>query len=271
MAQSSANLNKLGQPERIVALDGTINFRDLGGYQNKKGQTTQWRRIYRAASLGNLTASDRTLLADLDIINDIDLRSPSEQQSYPDQSWDSVRFISNPLYPTTGFNRMLNNHHVRKIFRRRREIPKLDNPIANIYQNVLMTKHSQQGFAQTFTVLLGMSSEQASVFHCAAGKDRTGMTAALILLALNVPDETIIQDYLLTNELYDYANDHQAPTNDNIQQAVDEMNTQVGEALYIQGVLATINDGFGGMTNYWREALGLSMGDLKQFRKMFLQ
>ena len=49
------------------------------------------------------------------------------------------------------------------------------------------------------------------------------------------------------------------------------MNTQVGEALYIQGVLATINDGFGGMTNYWREALGLSIGDLKQFRKMFLQ
>ncbi|WP_125605018.1 tyrosine-protein phosphatase [Lapidilactobacillus bayanensis] len=271
MAQSSANLNKLGQPERVVALDGTINFRDLGGYPSQNGQITQWRRIYRAASLGNLTASDRTLLADLDVVNDIDLRSPSEQQSYPDQSWDSVRLISNPLYPTTGFNRVLNNHRVRKIFKRRREIPKLSNPVANIYQNVIMTKDSQQGFAETFSVLLSMTPEQATVFHCAAGKDRTGMTAAMILLALNVPDEIITQDYLLTNDLYNYSSDHQTPTNDAVQQSVDQMNTQVGEALYIQGVLTTINDGFGGIANYWREALGLSTGDLKQFQQMFLK
>lgn len=271
LAQSSANLNKLGHPERVVALDGTINFRDLGGYQNINGQQTQWRRIYRAAALGNLTASDRKLLSDLDIVNDIDLRSPSEQESYPDQRWKAAQLIVNPLYPTTGFNRVINNHRVRKIFRRNREAPKLDNPVANIYQNVIMTKHSQQGFAKTFSVLLGMADDQATVFHCAAGKDRTGMTAALILMALNVPDDIIVQDYLLTNDLYNYANHHQVPTNDYVQQAVDQMNTQVGEALYIQGVIATINQGFGGITNYWREALDLSTSDLKQFQQMFLQ
>lgn len=270
MASSSANLNKLGQPERVVPLEGTINFRDLGGYQTNNGQLTAWRRIYRAASLGNLTVSDRTLLADLDIVNDIDLRSPSEQASYPDQVWETQHLIANPLYPTTGFERVVNNHRARRIFRRHREIPKIDNPIGNIYQNILLTKHSQQGFAKTFQVLLSMTPEQATVFHCAAGKDRTGMTAAIILMALNVPDQTIIQDYLLTNNLYNYNSDHQQPNNDYVQQAVDQMNTQAGEALYIQGVLTTINDGFGGIANYWREALDLSTNDLKDFQQLFL-
>ncbi|MFD1464828.1 tyrosine-protein phosphatase [Lapidilactobacillus mulanensis] len=270
MAQSSTNLNKVVPPERVVVLNGSINFRDLGGYANSHGQKIAWRKIYRAASLGGLTASDRHLLGDLDIVHDIDLRSPSEQQSYPDQTWTGAELISNPLYPPTNFGRIMSNHRVRKLFNWRHEIPNLENPIARIYQNVVLSSHSQQAFAKTFQILLDQHDNEATVFHCAAGKDRTGMTAALILMALEVPDDVIIQDYLLTNDLYNYSDKREPPTNDKIQQAVAQMNTHEGEALYIEGVLKTINEGYGGISEYWQHALQLSKSDLQKFRQKFL-
>src|SRR5699024_11957439 len=65
---------------------------------------------------------------------------------------------------------------------------------------------------------------------------------------------SIIQDYLLTNDLYDFPDGQTALSNDAVQAAVAKMNTKTGEALYIQGALQTINIGYGGMANYWREA-----------------
>lgn len=257
-------------PQRVIPLTGTVNFRDLGGYQTSSGKSVQWRKIYRAASLGGLTSDDCVLLSDLAIHWDIDLRSPSEQSSYPDKQWPDAQVVLNPVYPTTNFDRIVNYHGIQRLLKGRHRQPKLADPVAQIYQNVILNPHSQAAFAKTFSVLLGQKKSEATVFHCAAGKDRTGMTAALILAALGVPDDTIIEDYLLTNDLYDFPNGQTALTNDAVQAAVAKMNTKTGEALYIQGALQTVNIGYGGIENYWREALKLTPAYLTTFRQKFL-
>ncbi|WP_125768070.1 tyrosine-protein phosphatase [Lapidilactobacillus wuchangensis] len=257
-------------PQRVIPLTGTVNFRDLGGYQTTSGQTVAWQKIYRAASLGGLTSDDCVLLSDLNIDWDIDLRAPSEQSAYPDQAWPNVQVVLNPVYPTTNFDRIINYHGIQRLLKGSHRQPKLTDPVAQIYQNVILNPHSQAAFAKTFTVLLGQATDAATVFHCAAGKDRTGMTAALILMALGVPTDTIIQDYLLTNDLYDFPDGQTALNNDAVQAAVAKMNTKTGEALYIQGALQTVAIGYGGIANYWQEALHLSPTDLDTFRQKFL-
>ncbi|WP_261806743.1 tyrosine-protein phosphatase [Lapidilactobacillus luobeiensis] len=257
------------EPKRVIDLHGSVNFRDLGGYHNRKAQRIQWRRIYRAASLGGLSPEDQTQLAALRITRDLDLRSPSEQTGYPDRSWPEVQLIHDPVYPTTDFGRIMNHRKLAWLRLTPHRQPHLADPVAQIYQNVILNKHSQQAFALVFQSLLTLPPDEALVFHCAAGKDRTGMTAALILLALEIPDATIVQDYLLTNDLFDFP-DGVTISDDAVQNAVAQMNTQTGDALFIQGVLKTIAIGYGGIANYWRQGLGLAPSDLQEFRQQFL-
>ncbi|MFC6314633.1 tyrosine-protein phosphatase [Lapidilactobacillus achengensis] len=255
--------------KRVIDLLGTVNFRDLGGYRNTHDQVVQWRRIFRAASLGGLTPEDQTLLADLQVTKDVDLRSPAEQSGYPDQNWPGVQLVRDPVYPTSGFGRLMNHGPFARLRFNRHRRPQLQDPVAQIYQNVVLNEHSQQAFATVFRQLLSLPEDQALVFHCAAGKDRTGMTAALILLALEVPEAVIVQDYLLTNDLYNFP-DGAAVSDDEVATAVAQMNTQTGDALFIQGVVQTIAQGYGGIANYWRQGLKLAPSDLDQLRRQFL-
>ena len=71
--------------DRILALDGPLNFRDIGGYQNDKGQHVKWNKIYRSDSLSSLSKEDQEKLVERRITVDVDLRSKYEQNSAPDK------------------------------------------------------------------------------------------------------------------------------------------------------------------------------------------
>ena len=253
--------------ERVIHLQGTRNFRDLGGYENIHGQSVAWGRIFRAANLSLLSAKDEQKLAELKLKNDIDLRSRAEQERTPDKLWSGAKLTANPVYPeyqehsalfSTGETLWKKMHH----------IPQPANSFAGIYQNVILNEHAQHAFARVSEILL---NGEPTVFHCAAGKDRTGMTAALILLALEVPEETIIADYLLTNQLFDFEGSDQNVDESAIEQMVSSMNLQTGEAEVMKTVLDTINIGYGGIEKYWVKALGLKLEQLEKFREMFLE
>ncbi len=89
------------------------------------------------------------------------------------------------------------------------------------------------------------------VYHCSAGKDRTGMISALILMALGVDDDTIARDYMLTNKLYDFAVSRQIPSNDEISKMVAKMNVTKGEATAIRGITETVREGWGGFPQFF--------------------
>lgn len=247
--------------ERIVSLDGPMNFRDLGGYSNQQGQTIKWGAIYRADDLSSLSHHDRQKLTALNITVDCDLRSSFEMMTAPDRHWSHVKYVDAHVYAQNGED----DHRL--------DIPGVHSFadfLSNVYQHVLLSSHSQQAFKIVMQELLKLPKEEALVFHCSAGKDRTGMIAALILSVLGVDDETIIRDYLLTNQLYSFARQDQIKSDDEIGQLVANMNVTKGDGPVMQGFLQTIKDGWGTTENLFRQEYGFSPADIEHFKQRFL-
>lgn len=178
-------------PTRELELAGVFNFRDLGGYPTQDGRTVKWRTIFRADSLGALTTDDLAVLRPLDLRTVVDLRTAREidergrfpHEDYPvtfhhlsviDQTWDRDAALKENLPPTEFLHR--------------------------VYREMLVEGGPR--FAAAFDVLAEPDALPA-VFHCAAGKDRTGLLAALLLGALGVGHDDVVEDYVLTQPSMD--------------------------------------------------------------------
>lgn len=169
--------------ERAIRLEGAYNFRDLGGLRTATGDMVQTGRLYRADSLSALTDSDLEILAGKRLATVIDLRTHVEIESQGStRLLDSgARHLHLPI---------LEGHMAADGMR---DIPPT---LRELY--LQMVEHAGDRFARIFDILAEPESLPA-VFHCAAGKDRTGVTAALILGMLGVPKETIVTDYAVTD------------------------------------------------------------------------
>lgn len=175
-----------GNPElsRTLEFDGCVNFRDLGGYRSRDGRQIEWRRLFRADGLHRLTADDHGRLRELGVATVIDLRTVDEAEQRGRFPVDQVpvRYVDLPLtdvLPSTE------------------ELPawKEASFVANRYAE--MVENGAPALAGAFEVL-GSGGSLPVVFHCSAGKDRTGVLSALILGFLGVPDEVIVEDYALS-------------------------------------------------------------------------
>ncbi len=172
------------EPTRALAFEGCVNFRDLGGYRTADGATVGWRRLFRADGLHRLTDTDRRQLVELGVATVIDLRTvdEAEQRGRFPVGEVPVRYVDLPLtdvLPTTE------------------EMPSWAEASYVASRYTLMVSEGGPALTGAFTALAASGSLPA-VFHCSAGKDRTGVLSALILAFLGVPDETIIADYALS-------------------------------------------------------------------------
>jgi protein-tyrosine phosphatase len=169
---------------RTVSLDGVHNFRDLGGYP-ADGGVTRWERVYRADGLQLLTREDLAELRRRGLGMVIDLRSAQEvadRGTFPTEQ-HAVAFHHLPVIDKTW---------------QQMEIPDFDDDVEFLmwaYRDMLRVGANE--FAAALTLIASAGSTPL-VFHCAAGKDRTGLLAALLLSILGVPDEHIAADYSLT-------------------------------------------------------------------------
>jgi protein-tyrosine phosphatase len=178
--------------EREIALEGCANFRDVGGYPADGGHVA-WRRLFRSDALHELTPADVARLSELGLTTVIDLRSQFERGhdgaeahplaaagggSGPAAGRPGVTFVHAPII-----------NEVNGAFMVDRELT-----LAQRYAKIL----EATGTALADTVTAIADAPGAVVFHCAAGKDRTGMVSAVVLGALGVSDEDIIADYAMT-------------------------------------------------------------------------
>jgi protein-tyrosine phosphatase len=178
----------------VVPLEGGSNFRDLGGYRTADGRRIRHGAVFRSAHLGTLTEADRSALRRLGVRTIVDLRGVNEAAETPHQI-DGVdcRIVGAHIEPGIGD----------KI---RRAIE--DGSATPFLMMSYLTEHYRDyprrctpGFRTLFATLSD-GQHRPVVFHCTAGKDRTGFASALLLTLLGVPWETVVEDYLRTNELW---------------------------------------------------------------------
>lgn len=203
------NINELGK--RIV-LDGTINTRSLGGYENKEGRRIKDGRIYRSDALFRISENDRKYFSEvLSLRYDIDLRGHDEIERSPDIAIPGCTYLHCPIegslnktaphvYPHEEFNipDPAIRGTVEYLFRLD---PNGDATYAfeKVYRNYISLPFAQQNYERLLKTIL-KNKEGAVLFHCADGKDRCGTGVALFLSILGVDREVIIQDYLKTNQ-----------------------------------------------------------------------
>jgi len=168
---------------RIIQLEGAVNFRDLGGYETLDGHRTRWRVLFRADGLGELTEGDLAMMAELGIRTVVDLRSTYEvENSRFNVAAHPVDFHHFPFIDVLP--------DVEEWDRR----PGL---LGAQYKEMLIDAMPQIRGALE---VLAEKGAQPAVFHCTAGKDRTGLLSALLLSLLGVPEDVVVADYALSGE-----------------------------------------------------------------------
>lgn len=173
--------------ESQLPMAGAYNFRDLGGIKNTEGRRIKWGMLFRSDDLSNLTNEDITYLSNIPISSVIDFRAIAETRRNPDHLPSGVRFT----YPLSITRMNLSNEGVEA---------KLEESNIDMYMKqmnrLLVSDPACLKAYRTFFNIIQHRLSPPIVFHCSAGKDRTGMAAALILYALGVDDRTIMEDYL---------------------------------------------------------------------------
>ena len=239
---------------RRLALDLAYNVRDIGGYRTVDGRHTKWRVLYRSDSLHRLTPAAQQELLDLGLRTVIDLRYREELAGSP-----SVFVGSSHL-------------HYRPI-----ALYELDDPaivayraqdLDEVYRMILA--HSQPQFKRIIDVLTEPVALPA-LAHCTAGKDRTGMVIALILGAVGVPDETIVEDYALSGAYLETLLSELR-----VQAARDGLDMDWYERLLVtdpatmQRTLAHLRERYGDARSYLRVA-GVTTQQLQQLESALLE
>lgn len=170
----------LEHSRRRVPLDGPVNFRDLGGYGTGGGQAVRWRKVYRADGLESMTERDAlTVRHGLGVGTVIDLRTERE-----------IELIG--VGPMGDVDR----HHFSIIDETQEAWHRALDEGDIVTQYLVMLDSSGPKFVDALRVIA--AADHAVVFHCAAGKDRTGLLAALLLSVLGVDRQQISHDYGLT-------------------------------------------------------------------------
>ena len=187
--------------DRHVPLEGASNFRDFGGYAAADGRSVKWRRLFRSDRLSNLREADCAALGAYGIRFVYDLRRDSEAAASPTR-WTGEappELIRSPIFADeTGDNSL------RRLFARegRRDADLARQVMAESYTRMVSEPHSLAALGGIFTRLASGDAFPA-LFHCSAGKDRTGVTCALVLSALGVAREDVVADFMLTQRYYD--------------------------------------------------------------------
>lgn len=234
-------------PPRRLPFEGAANFRDLGGYPLAGGGRTRWRVVYRADSLADLTAADLEALRATGIRTLCDFRLPEERADRPNRLPGGMRLQSHEI----GFIPRGTPEMLRAI--RAGELGPAEIMRAVEAQYRLFGRDHAPAYRAMFDALLAPGATPFLI-HCTSGKDRTGVGAALILLALGAARETVLEDYALTNA---YRRDIGHLLSDRIRPGVIETLTSARPE-YLRAALEAIEEEWGGLDPFMERGLGLT-------------
>jgi protein-tyrosine phosphatase len=173
---------------RFLDLDGLVNARDLGGWTTAQGDRTRFGRVFRSELPRGDAADARDALADAGVRTILDLRSPPERDAVPGPFATDHRFevVSVDVIGPVDTAR----HEGR--------LPAHDGDLARVYLDILDLARDR--LLDALAVLRASVPQGGTLIHCTAGKDRTGLVAALLLRGAGVDEDRIAEEYALTHD-----------------------------------------------------------------------
>ncbi|RFZ75614.1 protein-tyrosine-phosphatase [Lacrimispora amygdalina] len=267
-------MNNIHNRNQILFTDNIANFRDLGGCPVQGGKQVKPGHFYRSSVLSKLQQEELDLLSDLNIQMIVDFRSPSEVRSEPDVVPPRCQYYNFSAidFGTESDSAEVNSDMKSIMMAVIEKKIQLDNTESLTAQYEAMAADSS-AFRQMFQ-LIKANPKAPLLFHCAAGKDRTGVAAALILLCLGSTEETIIEDYLLSNM-------YRAAENERIIKELSEATQDKAllnaflvllgvDAAYLHAFFSKVQELYGNWDSYFEQAISLSPVERAQMKERYL-
>ncbi|MEM9773807.1 MAG: tyrosine-protein phosphatase [Chloroflexota bacterium] len=248
---------------RMWPLPGVINLRDLGGYSTKDGSLTKWGNIYRTGHLGGATDESLQILSKHNLSLVCDLRSLRERTELPDRVPDGATYMQTSIYEEDQLSAIF----PKLLFNR----ASLGDQLGAGY--IRMLDERPKRFGQIIELV---ANSMPAMFHCTAGKDRAGLTAAMILSLLGVPRATIIADYTLSNlasdALFDDFMSTSAPTIERFGIPPDQLRPLFSaNPKWMTDALNHLDKNYGGVESYLIHQGDLSKDAVEMLRSKMLQ
>lgn len=253
---------------RVVRLATVRNLRELGGLPAADGRRVARNRLFRAATLSEMSAPDRAALESLGVRVVIDLRSAFEQRRQP-YEWSAGPKVAAPL---------AHDEAVSAIFLRFQQGTLSESDIEDWWNLTrvydIPTDH-RESLRTVFVTLLDAGPTDGVLYHCSGGKDRTGIVSALVLEALGATRRAILDDFLLTNE----------GARAQAAEFIEWMKRATGRALspeaaywlagvkgeWLEEFFRRLADRYGSAAGYLSDELGLGPDELASLRRQYLE
>ena len=253
---------------RRVRLRGAHNVRDIGGYKTIDGRLVKRGLLYRADGLHRLTQKDVQTLDSLGIQSAVDFREEKEHLRKPDRLPAGVRQTWLPI-DVGGYEL---RQEVRAAIAGTAE-GDLSDVMVRVGRELI------EGHSKVYAAwLAAMATEDDAlpqIFHCTAGKDRTGLAAALLLRILGVPSETVIEDYELSNRYLDQLSRRviRRVRLVSLFRADGKVIRPllVADRRYLQASFDAIHAGWGNFDSYVEAGLGLGQADVEKLKARILE
>ncbi|MGW6870220.1 tyrosine-protein phosphatase [Streptomyces sp. NPDC054901] len=243
--------------DRLIALEGTANFRDAGGYRTTNGQWVRMGEIYRSDALNKLTANDLAKLQRLRVKTIFDLRMEDERTKDADKVPAGAKYVVADVFAGSGSFQSL---------------PKTPDEAVKAMIDAEKNMVSGEGGKKAYTqVFQGIQNDRGRsvLFHCTAGKDRTGWANAALLTALGVPRATVEADYLASNDYRKAANDailsHLPPQQAAVYKPLLDVRPE-----YLNAGYDEVKAEYGTFDRYLKDGLGVDSRELRELREDLL-
>lgn len=245
---------------RIIEMNNIKNFRDIGGYFTINNEQIRWGRIYRSGDLSSANIFDKERIKRLGIKTVVDFRSRENAQLYPNKLGNDIRIISLPM--SMGMDTV--NQKIEKGNFSRSDAIKY---IQDMYVGIV--EDYKQEFAELFDILID-ENNYPILLSGALGKDRVGLASYFILYSLGVPDYTLEEEYMLSNNTIDITKvvENAEGYPEYIQEALTAVLT-VNQA-YLNYTLDHLREKYGSIDNYLQKELRVTNGKKNILRKILL-
>jgi len=248
-----------------------VNFRDLGGLRTAEGKTVKHNRLLRSAQPVKLSADDVEMLRTHNLKSIVDFRTTHETTTDPIDTIDGVSYNHIDIMGKNGAQAADPNTWMKMLSQ---DLNAVELQFIETYKEFAVSESSREGYGEFLRVCANLE-DGAILFHCAAGKDRTGLAAAIILRLLGVSEDEIHSDYLKTMEFQEQiATPHieKAKVAGMTEKQLESMKVLMGvKKEFLSAALSIAVEQYGSFENYVINGLGIQLDEIERIRNLYLE